>query len=109
MRKILQEYKSQMYTLITELKEKHRLQRRSILTATKTNRKYRYEDKETVVTNSQRMSHEDEDLPVGIVAQPVLRKALTECEDQREIPNFVFARVSFHIPNKTDDKEETEI
>lgn len=84
---MLQDYKSQMYNLITELKEKHRLQRRSVLTSTKSYRKYHYKEKEIVSTNSQTVSHEDEDLTAGIVALPVLRKALTECEDEQEIPN----------------------
>ena len=99
---MLQDYKTQMYNLITELKEKHRLQRRSILTAMKGNRKYLYAEKETVSSTSQRISNED-DLGQGIVAMPVLRKALTEREGEQQIRNRNLVRVSFHVPDETDN------
>lgn len=108
MRKMLQDYKSQAYNLIMELKEKHRLERRYILRTMKSSRKFQYEQREIVSANSQRTSYEEEDLTTGLVALPAWRRALilNEHEDQQESPNYNLVRVSFHIPNEA-SKEET--
>lgn len=105
---MLQDYKSQAYNLIMELKEKHRLERRYILRTMKSSRKFQYEQREIVSANSQRTSYEEEDLTTGLVALPAWRRALilNEHEDQQESPNYNPVRVSFHIPNEA-SKEET--
>ena len=105
MRKMLEDCKTQMYNLIQELKEKHRLQRRYVLTAMKSDRKFLYEQQRTVSRNSRRTSCEDEDLTAGIVVAPqMFKKVINEEEDlDQESSGHKFVRVSFHIPTETDE------
>ena len=44
---MVEDFKTQMYNLTLELKEKHRLQRRHLLTVIKRNRKCKYKQRET--------------------------------------------------------------
>jgi len=101
MRKILEDYKTQTYNLIMELKEKHRLERRSVLRTMKNSRKFLYEQRNIVSANSQRASYEEEDLTTGLAALSAFWT-----EHQQDRPNYNLVRVSFHIPDKT-SKEET--
>jgi len=106
MRKMLQDYKTQTYNLIMELKEKHRIERKSVLRTMNNSRKFLYEQRDIVSANSQRTSHEEEDLTHGLVVLPTSRKAMILTENQQERPNYNLVRVSFHIPDET-SKEET--
>ena len=89
-----------------ELKEKHRLERRSALRTMKNSRKFLYEQRDITSANSQRTSNEEEDLTTGLVALPASRKAMILTEHQQERPNCNLVRVSFHIPDET-SKEDT--
>lgn len=103
---MLQDYKTQTYNLIMELKEKHRIERKSVLRTMNNSRKFLYEQRDIVSANSQRTSHEEEDLTHGLVLLPTARKAMILTENQQERPNYNLVRVSFHIPDET-SKEET--
>lgn len=103
---MLQDYKTQTYNLIMELKEKHRTERKSVLRTMNNSRKFLYEQRDIVSANSQRTSHEEEDLTHGLVVLPTSRKAMILTENQQERPNYNLVRVSFHIPDET-SKEET--
>ena len=105
MRKILEDYKTQTYNLIMELKEKHRIERRSVLRTMKNSRKFLYEQRNIVSANSQRASYEEEDLTTGLVALSASRKAMILTEHQQDRPNYNLVRVSFHIPDKTSEEE----
>ena len=89
-----------------ELKEKHRIERKSVLRTMNNSRKFLYEQRDIVSANSQRTSHEEEDLTHGLVVLPTSRKAMILTENQQERPNYNLVRVSFHIPDET-SKEET--
>lgn len=103
---MLQDYKTHTFNLIMELKEKHRIERRSVLRTEKNSRKFLYEQRNIVSANSQRTNHEEEDLTTGLVVLPASRKAMILTEHQPERPNYNLVRVSFHIPDET-KKEET--
>jgi len=105
MRKMLQDYKTQTYNLIVELKEKHRLERRFVLRTMKNSRKFLYEQRNIVSANSQRTSQEEEDLTTGLVALPASRKAMILTEQQQDRPNCSLVRVSFHIPDKKSNEQ----
>ena len=103
---MLQDYKTHTFNLIMELKEKHRIERRSVLRTVKNSRKFLYEQRDIVSANSQRTNHEEEDLTTGLGVLPASRKAMILTEHQPERPNCNLVRVSFHIPDET-RKEET--
>ena len=106
MRKMLQDYKTQTYNLVMELKEKHQIERRSVLRTMKNSRKFLCEQRDIVSANSQRTSREEEDLTTGLVALPATRKAMILTEHQQERPNCNLVRVSFYIPDEK-SKDET--
>ena len=88
-----------------ELKEKHRLERKSVLKGMKNSRKFLYEQRDIASANSQRNSNEEEDLTTGLVALPASRKAMIFTVHEQERPNCKLVRVSFHIPDGTSQEE----
>lgn len=103
---MLQDYKTETYNLIMELKEKHQIERRSVLRKMKNSRKFLYQQRDIVSANSQRTSHGEEDSTTGLLALPATRQAMILTEHQQERPNCDLVRVSFHIP---DEKSKEEI
>ena len=102
---MLQDYKTQTYNLIMELKEKHQIERRSVFRRMKNSRKFLYE-RDIVSANSQRTSQVEEDSTTGLLALPATRKAMILTEHQQERLNCDLVRVSFHIPDEN-NKDET--
>ena len=88
-----------------ELKEKHRIERRSVLRTEKNSRKFLYEQRGIVSANSQKTSQEEEDLTTGLVVLPASRKAMILTKHQPERPNYNLVRVSFDIPDEKSEEE----
>lgn len=100
-RQMFADFKSQIFKLALELKEKHRLQRQHLLTAKKSCSKYRYEQLKSATRNSAEERCENEHLTSGIVMGPrMFQKVISEQENMREQspdPRLIENLAPFHV------------